>query len=171
VAHRDLSGAANEDLRVEYEPRLDDSWRAMLTPGSSLTEIERLLVAALAAGRRKDVAARVTLTGPHRDDLSISLNGASASSFGSRAQIRTATLSLRLAEARLLGEGIEDSPVIMLDDIVSELDARRRESVLAGLAGFEQVWLTTTDALSLPSEFVAGAQSFEIRGGQAYPIG
>ena len=88
-----------------------------------------------------------------------------ASSFGSRAQIRTAALALRLAEARMLRSDGDDPPVLLLDDIVSELDERRRASVLDGVAGFEQVWFTATTGSWLPEGFVEGSQRYAVRRG------
>jgi DNA replication and repair protein RecF len=165
AAHRELSGAAQEDLTITYEPALGDEWRPLLTADATVSSAQSLFSAALAAQRRRDLAAGLSLVGPHRDDLAITLNGASASSFGSRAQIRTAALSLRLAEARLLLEASTDPPVLLLDDIVSELDEARRRSVLEGVAGFDQVWFTATSAALLPTEFVKSCQSYEVRAG------
>ena len=115
----------------------------------------------------------LSLVGPHRDDVSIKLNGVAASSFGSRAQIRTAALSLRLAEARMLRMDGDDPPVLLLDDIVSELDERRRASVLEGVAGFEQVWFTATTGSWLPEGFVEGVAALHgyARGSDARVVG
>ena len=59
--------------------------------------------------------------------------------------------------------------MLLLDDIVSELDARRRDSVLAGLAGFEQVWFTATTGSWLPEEFLANCETFTVEGGTVTP--
>ena len=164
-AQQRLSGNANESLRIAYEPQLGDEWRGLLPEESELAEVRRLFAAALEAGRRRDIAAGVSLVGPHRDDFSIQLNGVSAASFGSRAQIRTSALSLRLAEAHLLAGDNGDPPVLLLDDIVSELDEGRRAAVLSSVEGFEQVWFTSTNTAWLPPEFVAGCRVFEVRSG------
>ncbi len=164
--HHDLAGAANENLALSYEPALGDQWRPLLQTNASVDGVQPLFAAALAAQRRRETAAGVSLVGPHRDELKILLNGSSAASFGSRAQIRTAALALRLAEARLLmGDG-DDPPVLLLDDIVSELDERRRRSVLDGLTGFDQVWFTAATGSWLPPEFVDGCQVFEVSAGE-----
>ena|SRR5438105_11507050 len=124
-----------------------------------------MLRAALLGARRRDIAAGLSLVGPHRDDLEFQIDGAAAAAFGSRAQIRTGTLALRLAEARLLTEDIDDPPVVLLDDIVSELDERRRESVLGSIAGFAQVWFTATGGAGFPADFLAAAEVFRVSAG------
>lgn len=169
LSHRDLSGSADETLALTYEPALGDEWKRMLQPGATVEAVQQLFAAALASQRRREIGAGVSLVGPHRDDVSISLNRNSAASFGSRAQIRTAALAMRLAEARLLMAGSTDTPVLLLDDIVSELDERRRRSVLEGLSGFEQVWFTATTGSWMPDEFVRDCSVFTVSGGQVVP--
>jgi len=168
-SQRDLSGSANESLSVTYEPQLGDEWKRLLTPDAPLTAVRQLFSTALTSQRRRDIAAGLSLVGPHRDDFSILLNGVSAASFGSRAQIRTAALSLRLAEAHLLAGDNSDPPVLLLDDIVSELDEGRRAAVLSSVEGFDQVWFTSTNIAWLPADFVATCRVFEVRSGAVAP--
>jgi DNA replication and repair protein RecF len=168
LAHTELAGAANEVLALGYEPALGGDWRALLPSEPTPESVQPLLSAAVAANRRREIAAGVTLTGPHRDDIAITLNGVSAASYGSRAQIRTAALALRLAEARFLMAGSADPPVILLDDIVSELDEQRRRSVIEGVAGFDQVWFTATSGSWLPDDFVASCAVYQVRDGQIH---
>jgi len=168
AAHAGLSGV-QETLELAYEPQLGEEWSRLLPENATAATVQPLFAAALAAQRRREVAAGVSLLGPHRDDVSIRLNGASAASFGSRAQIRTAALALRLAEARLLMTDTHDPPVLLLDDIVSELDERRRETVLAGASGFAQVWFTATTGALLPSDFLANAQTYRVEAGRITP--
>jgi DNA replication and repair protein RecF len=78
---------------------------------------------------------------------------------------------MKLAEARLLHEDAADAPVLLLDDIVSELDAKRRQSVLAGISDFDQVWLTATDTTALPASFLASTVSYAVAGGTVAPSG
>jgi DNA replication and repair protein RecF len=168
--HRQLAGTADETLSLTYEPALGDEFKRLLQPGSTAEAAQKLFTMALAAQRRREVGAGVSLVGPHRDDVTVLLNGVSAASFGSRAQIRTAALALRLAEARMLMAGSSDTPVLLLDDIVSELDGKRRASVLAGLEGFEQVWFTATTESWLPEEFVRDcAAVYTVSQGQVTP--
>jgi DNA replication and repair protein RecF len=164
-AHAELSGAALEDLEITYRPQLGDEWRGSLSGDATAESVKQVFIAALTAQRRRETAAGISLIGPHRDDFSIKLNGAAAASFGSRAQIRTAALAIRLAEAELLRAQSDDPPVLLLDDIVSELDARRRDSVLAGLSGFDQVWFTATTGSWLPPDFLAGCAVYAVANG------
>lgn len=167
-AHAELSGVAREELSLAYEPALGDDWRRLLPaadPELTAAAVEPLFGAALASQRRRETAAGLSLLGPHRDDITIRLNGVAAAAFASRAQVRTAALSLRLAEARLLAKEGGEAPVVLLDDIVSELDERRRDSVLAGLSGFDQVWLTATTGSGLPADFLTTCRRFLVQQG------
>lgn len=168
-AQAQISGA-RETLSVSYRPQLGEEWRQLLTPDMAETAVRQLLTAALTSQRRRDVAAGVSLTGPHRDDISVLLDGKEAADFASRAQIRTIALALRLAEARLLQEDNNDPPVLLLDDIVSELDDSRRRTVLSGLAGFDQVWFTATTASWLPESFLASCQRYLVSGGDVSAV-
>lgn len=164
-AHADLSGEAPETLEIGYEPQLGDEWRGLVPSEATAENTQPIFAAALASQRRRETGAGISLVGPHRDELAIKLNGVSASAYGSRAQIRTTALALRLAEAELLRAAEDDPPVLLLDDIVSELDERRRASVLDGLAGFDQVWFTATSGSWLPEEFVRDATVFDVASG------
>jgi DNA replication and repair protein RecF len=167
--HRELSGDASESLDVEYAPRIGDEQALVLDPAASVDEAARALTTGLHSVRRRELAAGVSLVGPHRDDVLFRLNGMSAAAFGSRAQVRTATLALRLAEARLLQEGAGDPPVLLLDDIVSELDERRRRSVLRSIADFDQTWFTSTDTHGFEPAFLEGAAIFRVHAGAITP--
>lgn len=169
ASHAGLSGETPETLGLAYQPQLGDEWRDLLPQDATPETVQPLFAAALAAQRRRETAAGISLVGPHRDDVAIDLNGMSAASYGSRAQIRTAALALRLAEAELLRAAEDDPPVLLLDDIVSELDERRRASVLAGLQGFDQVWFTATSDAWLPPDFVASATVYDVRSGAVTP--
>ena len=168
-AQRRLSGSAAETLSVTYEPQLGDEWKRLLPPDAPLASVRQLFATALASQRRREIAAGLSLVGPHRDDFSVLLNGVSAASFGSRAQIRTAALSLRLAEAHLLAGDHDDPPVLLLDDIVSELDEGRRAAVLSSVSGFDQVWFTATNTSWLPAEFVSTCRLYRVHTGTITP--
>ena len=83
--------------------------------------------------------------GPHRDDLSASIGDLDVSGFASRGQARTVVLALKLAEARLIAEAIGDQPVVLLDDVMSELDPDRQRHVLEFTSRYEQVIITTAE--------------------------
>ena len=163
-SHVRLSGSALELLELGYQPQLGDQHREALPEDATAASVQPLLASALAAQRRRETAAGLSLVGPHRDDVDILLNGVAASAFGSRAQIRTAALSMRLAEAELLRGG-GDAPVLLLDDILSEMDEKRRDAVLNGLAGFDQVWITATAGSTLSQSFLSNAQVYTVSAG------
>jgi DNA replication and repair protein RecF len=141
-AHARLSGGL-EELAIVYQPRIEgwDSAHVLAEPDA----VEGALLAALETGRRRDVAAGLTLAGPHRDGLAFALDGQPAGSFASRGQQRTAALALRLAEARFMADRKGDLPVVLLDDVLSELDGARRRAVLESLGGWDQLIVTSAD--------------------------
>lgn len=165
-AHHSLSGGA-EELAIRYEPRLE-GWDA----GRIAAEPEGLpaaLAKALSAGRHRDIGAGITLTGPHRDDLSFLLDAVPAASFGSRGQQRTAALALRLAEARFMAERKGDVPVVLLDDVLSELDEARRRAVLKSLGEWDQLLITSTDGDRFGEGLPSSAAVFRVSGGAIEP--
>lgn len=159
--HRSL--APDDTLEVEYVPRLDRVPEDLA--GMPAEDVAAEFSASLGRGLSRDISAGMTLQGPHRDDVSLSLNGASASGFASRAQQRTIALALRLAEARLLEMRRGESPVLLLDDILSEMDAGRREAVLSSLSGVEQILVTGTDLDRFPESGAAPAAVYQVVAG------
>jgi DNA replication and repair protein RecF len=132
----------------ERGEQLSAAYRPALPEGGGADWAERL-AAALERNRRREVAAGMTLSGPHRDDFAVEITGMPVSSFGSRGQQRTAALALKLAEAEYLRALSGEDPVLLLDDVLSELDATRRAGVLAAAAGYEQVIVTTAETAAL----------------------
>lgn len=88
-----------------------------------------------------------TTVGPHRDDLNILINGMKAKNFGSQGQQRSAVLSLKLSEASILSEIREEEPVLLLDDVLSELDNRRQDFLLNKINNY-QVFITCCERQS-----------------------
>jgi DNA replication and repair protein RecF len=111
----------------------------------------------LQALRQREIAAGMTLCGPHRDEVRFQIDGADTGIYGSRGQQRTAALALKLAEVDLMRQATGFRPVLLLDDVLSELDANRRHFLVQWLAspdGPQQAIVTTTDLHSLPQEFL-----------------
>jgi len=129
-----LSGARHK-VEIRYRTSLGEATE----PGEML--------AALARVRRDELRRGVTLVGPHRDDLAIELDGIDVRAFGSRGQQRLIALALRLAEVLPVREAVGTTPVLLLDDALSELDGQVRENVLREIHGAEQVFLTSPEAL------------------------
>jgi len=147
LAHARWVGA-RDDLRVTYlpsPPQADQTEDAMAAG----------LKAALEAAAPAEAARRMSLVGPHRDDIGLALSDLPLSRYGSQGQQRTAVLALKAAEYALMQAATGEAPLLLLDDVLSELDADRRRSFLARLEGFEQAFITTTDVADvLP--FAAG---------------
>jgi DNA replication and repair protein RecF len=118
------------------------------------------ILAALARVRREEIRRGQTLVGPHRDDLAIELDGIDARVFGSRGQQRLLALALRLAEVLPVRDAAGTSPILLLDDALSELDATVREHVLREIQTAEQVFLTAPEPLD-----VEGAARWDVRAG------
>jgi DNA replication and repair protein RecF len=94
--------------------------------------------------------------GPHRDDFCISASGADLARYGSRGQQRLAVVALKLAELDLLEDSLGEPPVLLLDDVLSELDMARREMIVAAIATRKaQICVTATDASDLSSTELA----------------
>lgn len=165
AAHSQL--APGEELSVAYRPRIEN----LSAEIESLTEDELLeaFTKALASGVRRDTGAGMTLSGPHRDDVEFALDGFAVAGFASRAQQRTVALSLRLAEAKFLEERRGEAPLLLLDDILSEMDSARRATVLAAIGDVDQMMVTGTDWDRFPEEFLAGASLFSVEGGTVQP--
>ena len=118
----------------------------------------------LRAARGSDIAAGFTTVGPHRDELEIAINGQSVRRFGSQGQKRSAVLSLKLAEADLIEEVVGDAPVVLLDDVMSELDPTRQHYLLHHIEN-RQVFITCCDPDSV-SRF--GQKYFAVKQGKVW---
>ena len=87
---------------------------------------------------------QISLVGPHRDDIDLRLDGRSLSAYGSQGQQRTAVLALKVAEYTVMHERSGEAPLLLLDDVLSELDPVRAHAFLAGVGAFEQAFITAT---------------------------
>jgi DNA replication and repair protein RecF len=157
----DLTG--NECLTVTYSPaRLETSldevsatgWR---TPSQALRQgLAASFSTSLKAARPDELRRGVTVVGPHRDDFAVSADGIDLGRFGSRGQQRLAVIAIKLAELDLLEEAAGEPPVLLLDDVLSELDAAHRSKLIATLAAREsQICITATDESDLGSTHLA----------------
>lgn len=127
------------------------------------------LAAAFETHRAEDQRRRQTGVGPHRDDVSLSLNGLAAAQYASEGQQRTLALALKLAQARLLEHLGGRAPVLLLDDIFGELDTTRRNALLAYLPVASQKLITTTHLDWAAPEFLATSRIFAVADGTARP--
>ena len=112
--------------------------------------------------RAAEIAVKSCLSGPHKDDLELLIGGKSAKAFASQGQVRTCALSLKLAERDMFFDDSGEYPVLLLDDVLSELDPRRQEFVLNRIAG-GQVFITCCEDDRLPQ--MLGGRVFHVEHG------
>lgn len=154
-----------QPLLITYRSSLDG-----LRGDEDRKAIAALLAAQLRGARAEEIARGQTTIGPHRDDLLFSLNERNIGVFGSRGQQRSTTLALKLGEAELMRQRTGDTPVLLLDDILSELDAERRRHLLAAVvAGEQQTLISATDLDAFALDFLSNARKLRVEQGQAFP--
>ncbi|MEE8471453.1 MAG: DNA replication/repair protein RecF [Dehalococcoidia bacterium] len=166
IVHDELSGGLGK-LRLSYCRSID---KEKANGDSHTVETSEAFGKALQAKRHKELAQGMSLVGPHRDDLRFLINEVDMGIYGSRGQQRTAALSLKLAEAKFMLSITEQHPILLLDDVLSELDSRRRSLLLRAAAAYEQVLLTTTDLDRFEPGFLAQAQLFKVVEGRIQPL-
>jgi DNA replication and repair protein RecF len=143
--HAEIAGG--ERLEIRYEGPPQDLAEAV---HNSLAE---------------DLRRGSTTVGPHHDDLRLLLDGQEARAYSSQGQQRTAVVSLKLAEAALMARRTGERPVLLLDDVLSELDAERRAALLRQVAGEGQVIITSVEAGPFPPELIASAMVWTVHEG------
>ncbi len=158
--HQQLSGG-EEKLKLKYVRSIYREG----TASESIDDTEKAFSEALSASRGKELARGQSLVGPHRDDLQFFVNDINIGHYGSRGQQRTVALSLKLAEVRFMLTRTDEKPVLLLDDVLSELDSQRREHLLETVSDYQQVLITTTELDRFPSDFLAHAEKFEVKNG------
>jgi len=119
----------------------------------------------------EDLKRGSTSVGPHRDDVPVLLDGQEARSYASQGQQRTAVVSLKLAEATLIENRTGERPLLLLDDVLSELDGERRAALLKEVAGGGQVIITSVEAGPFPPELMAGAMVWTVIEGKIQACG
>jgi DNA replication and repair protein RecF len=134
--HAQWTGGA-EALEIAYQPSVPFEVPAHdAIAGAFATRLKEL-----AAQER---ARQMSLAGPHRDDIELRLDGRSLAAYGSQGQQRTAVLALKVAEYTVMHERSGEAPLLLLDDVLSELDPGRAQAFLAGVGAFEQAFITAT---------------------------
>jgi len=178
--HRDLTNGA-EVLRLHYLPAYDPlpapegQMALRLTTlvqrnGISEDEIRQGFTAALKQNRSEEIHRGVTTLGPHRDELRFLVGGIDLGDYGSRGQIRTALLALKLAEIEWMKSRTGQCPVLLLDEVLAELDIQHRADLLAYLEKIEQAMLTTTDLNLFPPGFTEQAKIWQVESGKVQEI-
>jgi DNA replication and repair protein RecF len=156
--------AAGDELSLSYMPALP-SWDGRANPQL----LEATLLGSLQSLWAQDIERGSTSLGPHRDDLRLQLNGQPATAFASRGQLRTAALSLRLTEAWYMEGKLGREPVLLLDDVMSELDQSRRLALEEILRQKEQSFLTALEESVFSPGFLASAALYAICAGELKP--
>ena len=159
--HRQLSGS-DGDLELRYRPSVS------VTGAES--ELETRFRDELASVQARERATATTVVGPHRDDLDLLIDGVDMGTFASRGQARTLALTLKLAEAAYLADTRSEGPMVLLDDVLSEMDSLRRRRVLEQTAQYQQILITTTDLELVAGYFGDRASYFEVQGGSVKPV-
>lgn len=113
----------------------------------------------------KEIERGTTLFGPHRDDLLFLVNGRDVQTFGSQGQQRTTALSVKLAEIELINKEVGEYPILLLDDVLSELDDYRQSHLLNTIQGKVQTFVTTTSVDGIDHQTLKEASTFEVKHG------
>lgn len=150
--HSKLTGG-KEELMLVYEKNIDES------------EYEQELM----LKQDIDIRYQSTQIGPHRDDISFMINGMDAKKYGSQGQQRTVALSLKLAEIELVKKIIHDNPILLLDDVMSELDATRRDALLASISDIQTI-ITCTGYDDFIKERLAIDKVYKVISGNLSPV-
>ena len=174
--HHELTHGS-EILRLAYEPAYDPLPKPNGQLGLKMDTVidrSRLELDKIQNGfrgrlrelRNEEIMRGVTTIGPHRDELRFLANHIDLGDYGSRGQIRTALLALKLAEVNWMKDRTGEWPVILLDEVMAELDAQRRADLLKYVGDSEQVLFTTTDLNLFSAEFVEKAETWKVDGGR-----
>lgn len=123
--HKDIT-QGKEDIEFKYMMQLKDN-----------INVQEELYNLIKSNRKKDIEKRVTSIGPHRDDFSILVNNMDVKTFGSQGQQRTAVLTIKFSSLRIIKELIGEYPLLLLDDVLSELDTKRQEYILRSIDGIQ----------------------------------
>lgn len=178
--HQELTGG-KAWLQLEYRPgfaaaqpqamqyRLALAAEQVPEHNPDLAGLETLYRETLHKEREKALLRGLTLMGPHRDDIRFLSEGVDLGDFGSRGQQRSAVLAWQLAELHWLQQVTGDTPVLLLDEVLAELDRARRGYLLGLLGRVEQTILATTDAELFPASFRNNALMLEVTGGIVTP--
>lgn len=165
--HGQLTDGA-ERLHLRYAPSVDLGEPRRL----AVADIQTAYQAQLQSLRQRETGAGMTLAGPHRDEMRFMIDDIDAGVYGSRGQQRTAVLALKLAEVELMHRETGDYPVLLLDDVLSELDAHRRQFLLQRVEdGQQQAIITVTDLQALSPAFLQGCRLWRVEMGRLAAAG
>jgi len=153
IIHKDITNR-KEELEVIYEPDIEFT-----------KNLREIFFMKMKLNRKNDIRRRTTTIGPHKDDLKLLSNGIDIRNFGSQGQQRTAALSLKLSEIKLIEEETGENPVLLLDDVLSELDRERQNYLINSLSDI-QVFITTTELSEEVEKSLGNIKYFDIEEGK-----
>lgn len=145
--HKKLSGGT-EDIHIIYEPDVDEN-----------NYLQKLSI-----NRERDIKSKMTSAGPHRDDFSFEINGIDIRKYGSQGQQRTAALSLKLSEIEIVKNITKDTPILLLDDVLSELDSNRQNYLLDSIGDIQTI-ITCTGLEEFVNDRFTLNKVFEVNNG------
>ncbi|WP_054860839.1 DNA replication/repair protein RecF [Gracilibacillus sp. JCM 18860] len=148
-----------EHLDIRYQATID------LANSDQKEEILQHYRSTFEKMESKEIERGTTLIGPHRDDLAFFVNGKNVQTFGSQGQQRTTALSLKLAEIELIHQEIGDYPILLLDDVLSELDDYRQSHLLDTIEGKVQTFVSTTSVDGIDHQTLKKAEIFKVHDG------
>lgn len=155
--------SSNEKLTLHYRPSVKE-----VTESDSVEEVYRKLLANYQKNQKVELLKKTTLSGPHRDDIEFKLDGKDAHLYGSQGQQRTIALSVKLAEIQLVHHLTAEYPLLLLDDVMSELDHDRQSALLNYIHGKTQTFITTTDLEGISWEIIKKPKVYRIKSGKIY---
>ena len=161
-AYAHISTSA-EKLEVTYRPSVKE-----ITATDSVEEVYHKVLDNFQKNQRIEILKGTTLSGPHRDDIEFELDGKNAHLYGSQGQQRTIALSIKLAEIQLVHQLTDEYPLLLLDDVMSELDHNRQSALLNYIHGKTQTFITTTDLEGISWEIIKKPKIYRIKSGQIY---
>ncbi|WP_227763579.1 DNA replication/repair protein RecF [Zhaonella formicivorans] len=157
LAHRKMTGGL-EELEISYSTSLLQSAFIEKNP----EDFAVYYLSRLGQALEEDIFKGYTTLGPHRDDFDLKINGINARVYGSQGQQRTAALSLKLAELEFMFAETGEYPVLLLDDVLSELDKNRREQLLATVSDKVQTFITCTETNYLSQALLNKADIYQV---------
>ncbi len=154
-----LISREREQLSIDYLPSVS-------VGDNSVESIHQTFQERLQQRQVAEVSLGTTLIGPHRDDLQLSIDGTPAKAYGSQGQQRTLVLALKLAELELIEQIVQESPLLLLDDVLAELDLHRQNQLLSVIADRFQTIVTTTHLGAFDAKWLDAAQILRVEGGR-----
>ncbi|WP_294760866.1 DNA replication/repair protein RecF [uncultured Lactobacillus sp.] len=161
-AYAHISTSA-EKLEVIYRPSVKE-----ISVKDSVEEVYHKVLNNFQNNQKLEILKGTTLSGPHRDDIDFELDGKNAHLYGSQGQQRTIALSIKLAEIQLVHQITDEYPLLLLDDVMSELDHNRQSALLNYIHGKTQTFITTTDLEGISWEIIKKPKIYRIKSGQIY---